>query len=256
MNREEKPGYRYSCGDTIITAGIVAFISALKRQIGKEASNRNDSAANEQALVKYTRRLTCATWVIAFAAFLSFGAALLQWDALYNTDKTTRAALVEVQRAFVFKKAFEVDLVNTDFSILPQWENSGATPANKRTTWVSWKPFAGGPPSDFYLMDLDANGNPVSADTPRPESFLGPHSTEFATALIIPGLEIKEARLGHKRLFIWGWTEYRDAFDGTPIHRTEFCNEVIVTSLGDNLVTNLTTVALRFPQYGPYNTAK
>jgi hypothetical protein len=58
------------------------------------------------------------------------------------------------------------------------------------------------------------------------------------------------------RLFVWGWAEYRDVFDGIPLHRTEFCNEVIVTEMGREEATGKVTFAVRFSIYGPHNSAK
>jgi len=69
-----------------MTAGLIALIDRLRRQMDEERTSSNNENANEEALVKYTRRLTSATWVIAIAAILSFGAALLQWHVLGTTD--------------------------------------------------------------------------------------------------------------------------------------------------------------------------
>jgi hypothetical protein len=58
------------------------------------------------------------------------------------------------------------------------------------------------------------------------------------------------------RLFIWGWAEYSDVFKDTSLHRTEFCREVLITSMGKDEATGKTSAAVRFVFYGPYNTAK
>jgi hypothetical protein len=186
--------------------------------------------------------------------------AVFLWRAVKETGESTRIskqALVDVQRAFVFIKMFEVSVINNNIVIMPQWENSGYTPATQKINWVSWQTFVGEIPPNFYTFDFNAQGRPVPAGSEDlPPTFIGPHATQFADALTIPIAIMEEVRTWNQRLFVWGWIEYRDAFDGTPIHRTEFCNEVMVTSISRDEVTKETKAALRFALYGPYNTAK
>src|SRR6202011_1536209 len=54
----------------------------------------------------------------------------------------------------------------------------------------------------------------------------------YTAPLDIPMDRIKA---GTDRIFIWGWMEYDDTLKGTlgtPRHRTEFCNELVVLNLG------------------------
>jgi hypothetical protein len=181
------------------------------------------------------------------------------WRAVRSADASasvSKQALVDVQRAFVFLRTFEFHFINRNVHIMPLWENSGSTPANDRTNWVNWKSFVGEPPTEFYLADLDANGKKLDKSRTFTITFIGPHATQYGEILTIPLDTIKAVNDLADRLFIWGWTEYRDVFDDTPIHRTEFCNEVRVTDFVRDDAANTTKAYLHIPIHGPYNTAK
>ena len=72
-----------------IPALCVSFIQKLQREAEQAPTYGDNKNATENALIRYTRNLGWATWVIAFVGILSFGAALLQWNALRNTDSAT-----------------------------------------------------------------------------------------------------------------------------------------------------------------------
>ena len=62
---------------------------------------------------------------------------------------------------------------------------------------------------------------------------------------------IKSLQDGSKHMFVWGWAEYDDVFEGTRRHRTEFCNEIVaVGDLNDYLKTSF-----NFPIYSRHNGA-
>lgn len=41
--------------------------------------------------------------------------------------------------------------------------------------------------------------------------------------------EIEAVTQNKKRLFLWGWVEYDDIFEGTPRHRVDYCFEIKIT---------------------------
>jgi hypothetical protein len=78
---------------------------------------------------------------------------------------------------------------------------------------------------------------------------IGPHSTVNALPLEIGAGDLEEviARRGH--LYVWGWAEYNDVFADTPRHRTEFCNEVVISR------DPARVIAVNFAVYKKYNGA-
>jgi hypothetical protein len=179
--------------------------------------------------------------------------------AAEDSTKISKEALISVQRAFVFIKLFETHVINNEFNeflIMPMWENSGSTVANSLKNWVNFKVFPGEPPNNYDYPDLDRDGQLLPGQGEGLSMFIGPHATQYADTLAIPVPIMEEVRAGKLRLFVWGWAEYCDVFEGIPLHRTEFCNEVIVTAMGRDEATGKVTSAVRFSIYGPHNSAK
>ena len=120
---------------------------------------------------------------------------------------------------------------------------------------VNWKFFPGEPPPDYDYPDFDARGNVDISPETHP-AFVGPKATSYTAPLDIP-MDIIKA--GTNRIFIWGWMEYDDTLKGTlgtPRHRTEFCNELVVLNLGaDEKNPQAIKAAMYFPVYGPLNSA-
>jgi hypothetical protein len=64
----------------------------------------------------------------------------------------------------------------------------------------------------------------------------------------IPVEILDKTRSGRAHVYLWGWTDYDDIFQGTKRHRTEFCVEIIVH--GD---VRTETCQFSFPQQGRHN---
>jgi hypothetical protein len=63
--------------------------------------------------------------------------------------------------------------------------------------------------------------------------------------------ELEAIIAGTQHLYVWGWAEYDDVFEGTPRHRTEFCHKWSVG--GDP--RNPTRVSHRYAVHDKYNGA-
>ena len=159
---------------------------------------------------------------------------------------------IQIERAFVFIKTFEVHVINAEVRILPQWMNSGSTIANPFRNYVNWSAFVGVPTS---YPDLDTSGKPMAGPGVSLPTYIPPRSTQFAETMTIPLSVMEDIRNGKKRLFVWGWAEYRDTFVESPLHRSEFCEEIKVTNMGKDAATGKVTIAISTAIYGPYNTA-
>jgi hypothetical protein len=92
-----------------------------------------------------------------------------------------------------------------------QWENSGSTPTKTAATLVSFEPWNTEelPPDFGFPMTRKKNSVVIG---PRGVSNSG---------VPIPMADWEQAQ--QRYLFVWGDAAYRDIFDGTAEHLTEFC---------------------------------
>jgi hypothetical protein len=84
-------------------ARLIALVSKIQRHSDKAPPSQNNNDSTGDALARYTLSLTIATWVVAGAAILSFGAALLQWSVLKSTDASAERSST-AGRAYIFIK--------------------------------------------------------------------------------------------------------------------------------------------------------
>jgi hypothetical protein len=125
--------------------------------------------------------------------------------------------------------------------IIPKWENSGDTPTKNMLNYVSWGLFVKDIPAGFDFPD--------QGDEERIPILIPPHAIIYSGSLEFNKAQIDKVISGEKRLFLWGYAEYNDVFAGTNRHRTEFCNEVVISHVSEN------ELALRFPLYRKHNGA-
>jgi hypothetical protein len=225
----------------------VSVVEQNATQNGKKRDNESHwyDHVTDWLLVAFNGLLVLAT----IGLFISARKAA---DAAKNSADVARQALVGTQRAFVFIKTFEVLVINQEIQILPQWENSGSTPAKKAKNYANWKTFIGEIPHDYSYPDIGENGNPLPSPGEGVEFFIGPKSLKYADILKVPLSTMEAVRAHFQRLFVWGWITYDDEFGQN--HRTEVCNEVVVTGIDQE--DGKVTVALNFRDYGPHNTAR
>jgi hypothetical protein len=147
-----------------------------------------------------------------------------------------RQTLVYANRPYVHLKAFDrpepVHHVSQSaepsiiaWRVAPTWENSGNTPTVNVRNWVNWAAFTGrdGIPTGFDFPDI------ISGNVVRPAKLMiGPKNFISANLLDIEVNYLTVAWHGGLRIYIWGWTEYRDDFWFSRLHRSEFCNEIVV----------------------------
>jgi hypothetical protein len=157
-------------------------------------------------------------------------------DAAVATQRAARVsedALTKLERAFVSFSTKTVALsdpitnVIHTYRITMEVKNSGHTPTKGYYSHASWDGFLGDIPKDFTYPDKGVSGEEPKPNVP---GFIGPGENVSSGRLFIPIAFMEAARQGHIRLYVWGWAEYDDVFVGTPPHRTEFCNEVVVTA--------------------------
>jgi hypothetical protein len=175
-----------------------------------------------------------ATTVTADAANKTAKAAIVFADAAGKTVALTEKHLITSQRAFVFIKQFCITVTEAPKSIIiiPEWINNGGTQTINLHTHDNGKffplaDFPNGLPDDFSFPDL-VKGDKIPI-------LLGPKDTFFGRDIVFNEQAADATIAGKGRLYIWGWVEYNDIFENTLRHRTEFCNEIILTRVGDKV---------------------
>ena len=151
-------------------------------------------------------------------------------DAATATTRQARAstdALLLVQRAFLFIRFPSTTLIGTPSKVERldvhfEWENAGATPTINMETHVNHLWYPTSLPNNFTYPDLWDDGAP-HINTP---AVVGPKATAGTQDARIP-IAVIEQFLGHQQhIYFWGWTRYKDVFERTPTHLTEFCYEL------------------------------
>jgi hypothetical protein len=163
-------------------------------------------------------KISNGTWTAIFTFFLVVFTGLLVCVSL-KIDDTTRLT----QRAFVSLKTFQFLVPRIDATVdinkvashrfMGIWENSGTTPTKKAVAYASYQAMTDPIPDGFAYPDI---GNKKM--TPM---VVGARETVYVGPLDIPIVDIQ----AKKHLYFWGWMEYYDIFNGSPLRLTEFCYE-------------------------------
>ncbi len=125
----------------------------------------------------------------------------------------------------------------------PIAKNSGRTVATNVRVAINLIAEPNGLPEDFDYPDID-HGHPPA----------GPFVVAPGQSLRSPGFQIsipyaERMRTGKIQVFLYGWIEYDDTFEGTRRHRTEYCMKVEVVIVDPRT----TRRSLYFNPYGPHN---
>jgi hypothetical protein len=144
-----------------------------KRQQKREWYYDFAERPTEWLLVLFNGLLVLATVTLFISGERSVTAARKSANAAQQSADVGKTALVATQRAFVFVDSFDANVINNELWIMPQWKNSGTTPANPVTNYVNWKTLNGPLPGDFSYPDLDTNGHPLPTKGQSPRSILG-----------------------------------------------------------------------------------
>lgn len=122
-----------------------------------------------------------------------------------------------------------------------------------------WRPYLSKQPGVFYdisptfinvgetpAVDPVIITNSALRDSKLPDNFdfpytgapkstiLGPKQSIAATGISITDQDLLAVQQGKKFFYLWGTITYRDVFDGTPVHRTDFATNIAAVN-GDPL---------------------
>jgi hypothetical protein len=139
--------------------------------------------------------------------------------------KIAQQAMVTGNRAYIsIRSVFfgsnlrdgELQGINTGFTL----ENTGNTPTKYMISHSSMRIFTGDILANFEFPDLD--------ERQGVRIFIAPKQWVGSFVFNVTREELLSCVGGHRRIFIWGWADYNDAFPNTPRHRTEFCYDITV----------------------------
>jgi hypothetical protein len=215
---------------TKISASVDAIADAFSKQ--NEKHYREDSSKRS--------RETWTLCALGAAAIFTLGLDVLSGCQLHEMQKAygpikdsakaaqqsadvAEKALVSTQRAFIrasnFPWLWRPDLDRPGkyfYDITPILENAGNTPTKDLMLVVDSALRETPLPDDFTF--------PYRA-IPAP-SLVGAHQTVGVNNAIILDDDLLSVKQGKKFFYIWGTATYRDVFDETPEHTTEFCTAI------------------------------
>jgi hypothetical protein len=149
-------------------------------------------------------------------------------DNATREAQTTRESLTSVQRAFLkfdgqvpSDKIIESGVV-TKLTLDLHWTNIGNTAARNVYAEVNWKAMRQEMPDDYKFPDLsDIKLIPVLIAR-----------EQYANATVDVPIDwfnfVRSDPNWH--MYVYGWTTYQDVFNGTPVHLSEFCVELVNVS--------------------------
>lgn len=197
---------------------------------------RSESA--DDRIARYTLWLAILTGVLSLST-------ISLWWVTRRTANIAERALYTTERAFVFLNEFHPDwqTVTQDnvprlvrFVIKPQWMNSGNTPTRNGLIQVNWTIWEGDLPQGFGYEYAE----------PATPLFLGPRATEWSAPIDIPNDVSIRASNGQTHIFVWGRIDYRDIFENSRPHFSQWCYRVRFYRVGAE-------VRSQFVAFGPYN---
>ncbi len=119
----------------------------------------------------------------------------------------------------------------TGIEIHPRWKNSGKTPAKDAVTWTAayWQPE---PISEtFDFPHFDQSGRVITGHAADIPTGFPPESSQLGDGPVIALDKLLSAKDRTLHIYIYGDVRYRDVFEDTPPHLTEFCYELVETKV-------------------------
>jgi hypothetical protein len=265
-------------GAIIVAIAFAAAFSTLPRTTDNSATEKRNMEAksgesNKREQESFWRSTTVdptATYTLCLVLVALAQAGLFVWQLIYmrrgiddagvSADAAKKAAQAAVEqvditrsgtatteRAYVFCEHIEAVGTGeygteevTKWSFTCIWRNSGKTPTQYAVANVNsrYDPHAGELPFDFKYPDY-GNKERIS---------IGPNAIMHTMAFDVTSKDLRSIQNNKAKMFIWGWIEYNDIFDGTGRHRSEFCFELVV--VGNPIYK---AGGFRYRRHGPFN---
>jgi hypothetical protein len=220
--------------DKIFTAATVVYLLFLPlypitASLMDEVTSNTVIAVATVVNVLVTVVYAFFTWHLWRQTRVAADAARRGADASVESTAVARQALVEVQRAYMFAKAFRTD-VDRDaqarpirWRIVTEWENFGQTPAVAVTLISMHEKIPRGQSQDFrFPTAADFVGGAAAVSTP-----IAPGGGINSNPIPVDLAEVTALARGDLTLVIGGRVQYTDILTGTQRH-TEICASVLV----------------------------
>jgi hypothetical protein len=186
-------------------------------------SNQHPNTSNEHAdkpnWVEQGTLFVLALTLIA-AGYAGYQAGRLA-DLTHDIIVDGRKESAIQSRAYVSIRSIDLKRNNDDtFDVIPQWENSGNSPAIRMITAVSYHAPVGEMPNDFVNFVV---GHPTFAQiTLGQKEYTAIAYTKISKQCMI---DFNNRVGGVKHFYFWGGTRYYDTISDVK-HRTKFCWDV------------------------------
>ncbi len=195
----------------VVFTGVIAITGIVGAIIfGQQLAAMKGQLIEMQSAGKQTDEMLAANKILAAAA--------------EKSAKVAEDSLFKLQRASIFMPD-----INTNWHpdteregkfwwhFRPIFQNAGNTQTKEMTTNVVFE-FRDTPlPKDFAFA-------PNKESSP---AIVPPHGVIFGATSTLTDEQIIQIQKGEKFFYIYGTVIYRDVFDGTPIHTTKFCRQII-----------------------------
>lgn len=243
----------------------------LTDSLNQAKAQENQNVTIERKLAKYTLWLVIVG-VIQFVALIAQGTiffftlrivkrqtrvlqrqSVSMKDAVIATrqgNQINREISQAVQRAYIAFPLLDVQqmAVKSEAGAFVRWElrtaveNTGNTPARDLYIYANCCCVDGnaGLPDNFSFPDFGTGENFPFQLAAKGKTYSAKLPLEYGVAN-----QVYEKKA---RLYFYGWAMYKDVFDSTIIHRTEFCHEVGILKIGDGLLLEMSVHRLHNSQ--------
>jgi hypothetical protein len=200
------------------------------------------------------RQTLLATRIAANAARCSAKNAQKTVTQMEEANRINRESLQAVQRAYISFSYLSTENANVTRAFDQRggsvWtfhlpiENTGNTPARELRVRVNVRNTGtAGLPSDFSFENLVEDSG---AEDPTLD-FVAAKGRIYTGGLDIRDDVVRGVHAKQIRCFFYGCATYKDVFENTPPHRTEFCYELSIVDISD------TELGVQVACYGKYN---
>lgn len=196
---------------------IVRVFRTLKRRY--HASKRRHQPShhtNEGMMARWTRNVGLFTLALVFVGI--FTAVIFKWqlDVMQG-----QLAVMKQQMVAKLNMSTKTDIDANQWKLTPVWKNTGQSDARNVVAWDKIRLFKRDEAEHFDFLKWPVDRDKVVKLTIPPE---GSFSQQTLTAT----QDDAQAYLsGSSVVIIWGYIEWNDVFDDTPLHSRNWCHEMI-----------------------------
>lgn len=180
----------------------------------------------------------------------------LLWFETREAGKISKTALVEGRRARIVAGGISHELRPDPadpnmrrYRFTFSWVNTGETPTKNMIAYINYYASNEPMPDDFNFTFNPGEGRPFVVGPKMPGMHLPIPSDGFSAQ------DMMENFNGTKFMYIWGWARYNDVFEGTSLHITKFCFQIVCNGTPMNPGADGRRVDFIYPAFQKHNCA-